>query len=97
MAIKGVNPGGAGIGHHGHVRCVDRLPTADGRAVKGQALGEGLFLEQVGADREVLPFAVEIGEFEIDQLDAFILDLPQDVLRGFGHKAGASRARLSRK
>ena len=57
-------------------------------AMHGSRLCQGLFLQQIGADREVLPLAVQIGEFEVDQFDAFVLDLAQDVLGGFRHKKG---------
>ena len=88
MPIEGINPGGVGVRHHGHVGGLDALPAANGRAVKSKALRKGLFLQQIGADRQVLPLAVQIGEFEVDQFDAFVLDLAQDVLGGFRHKKG---------
>ncbi len=36
-------------------------------------------------DREVLPLPVEVYKFEVDQLDALVLDLTKDVLGCFGH------------
>jgi hypothetical protein len=32
---------------------------------------------------------VQIDEFQIDQLDAFVLDLTKNVLSGLGHSGGA--------
>jgi hypothetical protein len=44
----------------------------------------------------VLPFAVEIGKFQVNELDAIVLDLTKDVLRCFGHgKAFADGACLT--
>ena len=88
VPVEGIHPGRVGVRHHGHVRGLDALPAANGRAVKSQALRKGFFLQQIGADRQVLPLAVQIGEFEVDQFDAFVLDLAQDVLGGFRHKKG---------
>ena len=31
----------------------------------------------------MLPFAVQVGEFQINELDAIVLDLTKDVLRCF--------------
>ena len=96
VAIEGIDPGGAGIGNHGHVGGLDAFPAADRRAVEGKALSEGLLFQQIGADRQVLPFAVQIGELEVDQFNAFVLDLTKDVLRGLGHKGASRRSRGDR-
>ncbi len=40
VAKKGINPGGGRIGHHRHVRFIDRLPAPDRGAIKGQAASE---------------------------------------------------------
>ena len=85
VTVKGIHPRGARVRNHGHVRGLNPLPSTNGRAVKRQSLGEGLLFQQVCADREVLPFAVQIGELQVDKFDAFVLDLTKDVLRGFGH------------
>jgi hypothetical protein len=37
----------------------------------------------------VLPLAVQINELEVDQFDALVLDLTEDVLGGFGHDVSA--------
>ena len=42
-------------------------------------------IDQVIADREVLPFAVEVNKFQVDEFNALVLDLTQDVLDCFGH------------
>ena len=87
VAVERIDPGRAGIGNHRHVGGVDRFPAADGGTVKCQSFGKGFLLKQIGAHRQVLPLAVEIGELQVDQLNAFVLDLSKDVLRGFGHGA----------
>ena len=88
VPVEGVHPGRVGVRHHGHVGGLDAFPTTDGGAVKSKSLSEGFFLQQIGADGEVLPLAVQVSEFEVDQFDAFVLDLAQDVLGGFRHKKG---------
>ena len=87
VAVEGVDPGGVRVGHHGHVRLVDGFPAADRGAIKGHALGEGFLFHQVRGDREVLPLPVEINELQVDQFNAFVLDLTEDVLGGLGHDA----------
>ena len=94
VAVEGVNPGGVGIGHHRHVRFVDGFPAANRRTVEGHAFREGGLIEQVVADREVLPLAVKVNELQVDEFDALVLDLTQDVLGGFSHddQRGGSRS-----
>ena len=55
------------------------------RAIKGQSFPKLDFAEHVGTHGEVLPLAVQIGEFEVDQLDSFVLDLTKYVLSSFSH------------
>ena len=88
VAVKGVDPGGVRVRHHRHIRLVDRLPAADRGAVKGQSFREALLLHQIGVDGEVLPFAVQISELQVDQFDALVLDQAKDVLGCFGHDGG---------
>ena len=86
VAVKGVDPGGIRIRHHRHVRLVDGFPTADRGTVERHAVGEGAFIDQIVADREVLPFAVQVDEFQIDQFDSLVLDLTENVVRCLGHE-----------
>jgi hypothetical protein len=44
----------------------------------------------------VLPLAVKVSEFEINQLYAFVLDLTKDLLRGFGHVKRTPKTDLER-
>ncbi len=85
LAVEGIDPGGAGIGHHRHVRFVDGLPAANGGSVKGQSFCEGLLFHQIAVNGQVLPLSVDIGEFQINEFDAFILDLTKDVPGCLGH------------
>ena len=86
FAIERIHPGRAGIGNHRHVGFVDRLPAADGGAVECQAFGEGFLFNEVLVHSQVLPFAMDIGKFQIDQFDSFVVDLAKDVLRCLGHE-----------
>ena len=51
-------------------------------------------IEQVVADREVMPLAVKVNELQVDEFDALVLNLTQDVLGGFSHddQRGGSRS-----
>jgi hypothetical protein len=88
VAVKGVDPGRIRVGHHGHVGFVDGLPAADRGTVKGQTFREALLFHQIFVDREVLPLAMQIGELQVDQFDALVLDQAKDVLGSFGHDGG---------
>jgi hypothetical protein len=85
VAIKGINPGCAGIWHHCHVGFIDRFPTSNGGTIKCQPTFEGLFFDHVRGHRQVLPLSVQIGEFEVDELNAFVFDLAEDFLGRFAH------------
>src|SRR5262249_12710499 len=77
---EGVHHGGRGIGHDEHVRRVDRLPAADRRAVEAVPLLEKLLAQFAGRDREVLPEAEQVEEFQVHRLDLAILRERQHVL-----------------
>ena len=50
-----------------------------------QAFGEGFLFNEIFVHSQVLPFAMNIGKFQIDQFDSFVVDLAKDVLRCLGH------------
>src|SRR5205823_5644800 len=70
--------GGVGLRDHEHVRLVDRLPAANGRAVKAQAVVEDAFSKLVGGNGEVLPETGEVHEAQIDGADFLLTDQGQD-------------------
>ena len=73
---------GAGDGEQQHVRFIDRLPPADGGAVKSEAMLKTVDGEFADRQRGVLPQAGEIHEAQIDELDLFFFAELQHVLRG---------------
>src|SRR5580698_6032086 len=58
---------------HDHVGRVDRLPTANRRAVERQAVFEQGRVEAVSRDLRMLPYAREIDELQIDVFDVVLL------------------------
>ncbi len=64
-----------------HVGFLDLLEATDRRAVEAQALVEDVFRELVGGDREVLHETGEVAETHVDDLDALVLQHPDDVTR----------------
>ena len=50
-----------------------------------EAVFEGVFVDHAGAHGQMLPFALGIGEAQIDPLDVIILDPGDDILRLGGH------------
>jgi hypothetical protein len=61
-----------------HVRLVDRLEAADGRAVEGDAALEDVGCG-AGGDGEVLHRAREVAEPDVDVLDLLVRDVLQDL------------------
>ena len=48
-------------------------------------MAEGGLVDQVAADRQVLPLAMQVDKLEVDQLDSLLMDLTEDVLGCLGH------------
>ena len=70
---------GLGVGAGQHVALLDPAEAVDGRAVEGHALVEGVL--QLGRrDVEGLGGAEDVGEPELDEADAPLLDGPQHVV-----------------
>ena len=80
---KGSTNAVSGIGNDEHVRFVDRLPAANGRAVKPQALLESVQLDAMAGNGEMLLHAGKIHEAQIDGLDFLLLDELEHVRRSF--------------
>ena len=70
-----------GVGHQDHVRLLDLLEAADRGAVEAVAILERALGELVRRDREVLHETGEVAEAEVDDLDPFVLDDPEDLGR----------------
>ena len=70
---------GRGIRQQDHVRLVDLLEAADGRAVETVALGEHLLRQRVRRDGEVLHESGQVAEPEVDDLDPLVLDEADDL------------------
>ena len=69
-------------------------PAADAGAVEAQALLEGLFVEFLGGDGEVLPQAGKVHEAQIDGADFLFPDQGQDFFRCHGCKTSRGRTAL---
>ena len=62
------------VRHQQHVALVDVLEAANARPVEPDAFAEGVRAEFPGRDREVLPEAGEVHEFQVNDLDPLVLD-----------------------
>ena len=82
---------GLGVGHGQHVALLDPAEPVDGRAVEGHALLEGV-LELGRGDVEVLGRAEHVGEPQLDEADAALLDGPQHVVLLAFHAVAHARA-----
>ena len=70
------------VGNHQHVAVVDRLPSANRRAVEAQPFVEGRFILELGnRGSEMLPRAEQVDEFHIDHHHALFLDHCQNLFR----------------
>ena len=78
-----IDEGGFRGGDDEHVGFVDRLPAADGGAVESEALLEGVGLDAMDRDGEMLLHSGEIHEAEIDRLDFLVLDELENFRWGF--------------
>ena len=68
-----IHEGGVGIGHQQHVRFVDRLPPADGTAVKAESILEGALFQFADGITHVLPQAGKIGESQIENFGVVLI------------------------
>lgn len=83
-ADERIDKGGAGVGNDEHIGGFDALPTADGGAVEAEAFLEDIGGELGGGDGEVLPAAVDVTEFKIDECNFLFAEEGEDFLRRHG-------------
>ena len=76
-----VHDGGRRVREKNHVRFVDLLEAADGRAVEAESLAEAVLGQSVSGDREVLHEAGQVAEPEVDDLDPLVLHETDDLRR----------------
>ena len=60
---------------------VDRLPPGDRAAVEHQAVGQSVVVDHARGHGQMLPFALGIGEAEVDPVDLLVLDPRKDRAR----------------
>jgi hypothetical protein len=77
--------GRCGIGQQGHVRLVDLLEAADRRTVEVHPVLEVFRPECAHRDGEMLHDAGQVAEANVDELDALILDVGQQVVGSLEH------------
>jgi len=87
LGIKNIDPSRHRIGNDEHVGSVDRLPTADARAVEPDTVRENVFVVFGERGSEMLPGTGQVGEFEVHEFHVAVFDHFADVGRGFffGH------------
>src|SRR5207245_10234819 len=67
-----VHEGRCGIRQEQHVRLMDVLEAADGRAVEADSVDEELAAQLTRRYREMLPRAGQVGEAQVDHCDPLI-------------------------
>jgi hypothetical protein len=82
----GVHVGGGRVRDQLHVGLVDRLEAADRRAVEHLAVLEGVGVERGRRQREVLHDAGQVAEADVDELDALLGDVLEDVVGRAEHR-----------
>ena len=76
---EGIEDGGARIERENHVRLVDALPSADGRAIEHLAVAEQILVDEPRWDRHVLLFAARVREAQVRELDLFFFYQFDDI------------------
>ena len=76
-----VDQRGFGLRDDEQVGLVDRAPADDARAVKADAILEGLFGQGIGGDGKMLPDARKIHEPEVNGRDLALSDSCQNLFR----------------
>ena len=78
-----------GVRHEEHVALVDRLESADARAVKSEAVLEAVDLQLADGQAEMLPGAGKVDETHVDDLDALCFRPLEHFARtGLAHRFG---------
>ena len=79
--VHRVQGGGGGVRDQEHVALVDGLEASDAGAVESGAVVEQALGDLAGGDRQVLHRSGHVNKLEIDNLDPFILDYLEYVVR----------------
>jgi len=98
---EGIDPHRVQIRLEDHVGLVDGLPAFDRGTVEHEAVVQLVLADDSGNHRQMLPFALGIGEAKIDPLDLLVLDHLENVGRLVRHlkalpvkiRCGATTAR----
>ena len=70
------------IRHQNHVGFIDALPAGDRGTVKHFTFGEGIFLDGMSRNRNMLLLALGIGKAKIDEFNAVLINFTQHIRRG---------------
>ena len=90
-----VQVGRRGIWKQGHVRLVNLLEATDRRTVEVDSILEVLGAERAHRDGEVLHDAGQVAEADVDELDALILDVGQQVVGSLEHLSSGEIGRAT--
>ena len=90
-----VQVGRRGVWKQGHVRLVDLLEAADRRTVEVDSILEVLGAERAHRDGEVLHDAGQVAEANVDELDALILDIGQQIVGSLEHLSSGEIGRAT--
>ncbi len=85
---EGVDVGGVEVRLEDHVGLVDRLPTSNRAAVEHETVRKVVLVDHARGHGQMLPFALGVGEAEVDPVDLLVLDPRKDrtrVGRHFAH------------
>ncbi len=91
-----VKVGRCGVGQQGHVRFVDLLEATDRRTVEVDSILEEFVAERARRNGEVLHDAGQVAEANVDELDALILDIGQQVVGSLEHLSSGEVGRALR-
>ncbi len=91
-----VHDRGRRVGHQDHVGFLDLLEPADRGSVEAEAVDERVRFSSCEGTREVLHEAWQVAEPQVDELDALVLDLLQDVFGGPHRAVSLNRLRDGR-
>jgi hypothetical protein len=92
MIEERIDERGLRIRDHQHVALVDRLPTADRRAVEAHAVFERALVDLADRIRAVLPLTREIREAKIDDLHVVLLGELEHLFGGHSEPSSIVRS-----
>src|SRR5207247_5129497 len=79
FGVKDVDPRGRRVGNDEHVRRIDHFPATNARSVEAESLGKNIVVVFGERGGEMLPGTRQIGEFEIHEFHAVVLNYFADV------------------